>query len=137
MTSFFATIAQRVSRKVRGLVRPPVCVTAWVFRHVADHVISGGSFRYLIYDRMGYGPRAYQPLYLAGGMEITNALHERNEIEEHNAKLRYALQDAISTYSDEKDVVLVTKDRREAWDAALHWPNPEISGQRAAKGNHE
>ena len=47
---------------------------------VASHLISkvvevgshGCSFRYFIYDMLGFGPEAYVPLYIAGGMEITN-----------------------------------------------------------------
>lgn len=42
-------------------------------RHIMAHAIEGGSFRHLIYDRLGFGPEAYTPLYLAGGMDFTNA----------------------------------------------------------------
>lgn len=47
-------------------------VTADVFRHIVDHAVEGGSFRYLIYERLGFDLDAYTPLYLAGGMEISN-----------------------------------------------------------------
>ena len=49
-----------------------LAVTAWVFSHIVDHATEGGSFRYLIYDRLGFGPDAYIPLYNAGGMTISN-----------------------------------------------------------------
>jgi len=49
-----------------------LAVTAWVFRNIVEHGDNPGSFRYLIYDRMGFGPDAYIPLYEAGGMTITN-----------------------------------------------------------------
>lgn len=49
-----------------------LAVTAWVFGHICDHATTGGSFRYLIYDRLGFGPDAYLPLYEAGGMVISN-----------------------------------------------------------------
>lgn len=49
-----------------------LAVTAWVMEHICDHAKDGGSFRYLIYSRMGFGPDAYMPLYCAGGMEISN-----------------------------------------------------------------
>ena len=49
-----------------------LAVTAWVFRNIVDHAMEGGSYRYLIYDRLGFGPEAYVPLYDAGGMEISN-----------------------------------------------------------------
>lgn len=49
-----------------------LAVTAWVFRNIVDHAKEGGSYRYLIYDRLGFGTDAYVPLYEAGGMEISN-----------------------------------------------------------------
>jgi hypothetical protein len=55
---------------------PPIEIVAWVFAHVAQHLREGGSYRHLIYDRMGYGPDAYLPLCEAGGLEISNAFHD-------------------------------------------------------------
>jgi len=49
-----------------------LAVTAWVFKNVVDHANEGGSFRYLIYNRLGFALDAYVPLCEAGGMEITN-----------------------------------------------------------------
>lgn len=49
-----------------------LAVAAWVFKAIVDHATDGGSFRYLIYERLGFGPDAYMPLYLAGGMTISN-----------------------------------------------------------------
>lgn len=49
-----------------------LAVTAWVFENLVEHAKSPGSFRYLIYDRMGFRHDAYIPLYEAGGMTITN-----------------------------------------------------------------
>lgn len=49
-----------------------LAVTAWVFENVVKHAQEGGTFRYLIYDRLGFGTDAYVPLYQAGGMTISN-----------------------------------------------------------------
>lgn len=49
-----------------------LAVTAWVFRNIVDHAQEGGSFRFLIYGRLGFDTDAYVPLYEAGGMEISN-----------------------------------------------------------------
>lgn len=49
-----------------------LAVTAWVMKNIVDHATVGGTFRYLIYDRLGFGPEAYVPLYMAGGMTISN-----------------------------------------------------------------
>ena len=49
-----------------------LAVVAWVFKAIVDHAMEGGTFRYLIYDRLGFNPDAYLPLYDAGGMTISN-----------------------------------------------------------------
>lgn len=49
-----------------------LAVAAWVMEHIVAHAKDGGTFRYLIYDRLGFGPDAYVPLYTAGGMTISN-----------------------------------------------------------------
>jgi hypothetical protein len=49
-----------------------LAVTAWVMKHIVQHAQDGGSFRHLIYGRLGFEMDAYVPLYLAGGMTISN-----------------------------------------------------------------
>jgi hypothetical protein len=49
-----------------------LAVTAWVMRAIVEHAQEGGTFRYLIYERLGFNPDAYVPLYDAGGMTISN-----------------------------------------------------------------
>lgn len=49
-----------------------LAITADVFAKIVAHAKDGGSFRYLIYDRLGFGCDAYLPLYEAGGMVISN-----------------------------------------------------------------
>jgi hypothetical protein len=58
------------ARTVADDVRLPI--VADVLSCVVDNALQGGSFRYLIYDRLGFGPEAYYPLYIAGGQTITN-----------------------------------------------------------------
>jgi hypothetical protein len=48
-----------------------LAVTKWVMKHIVDHAREGGSYRYLIYDRLGFGPEAYAPL-CSDGMTISN-----------------------------------------------------------------
>lgn len=71
--------------------KPTIEQVAWVFRHLYNQTLEGGSFRYLIYDRMGFGPEAYESLYKAGGMVLTNILYteyERSkESEEENGTI--------------------------------------------------
>ena len=58
-----------------------LAVTRWVMKHIVAHAEEGGSYRYLIYDRLDFGPDAYAPL-CRDGMTISNVfdLHLANEI---------------------------------------------------------
>ncbi len=61
-----------------------LALTAYVFRQLTEHMKEGGSYRYLIYDRLGFGPEAYTALYVNGGMDLSNAfcdLREKGEEE--------------------------------------------------------
>lgn len=64
--------------------KPTIEQTAWVFDKLCEHLHEGGTFRYLIYDRLGYGPEAYQPLYEAGGMVLSNAIFDWREAQHLN-----------------------------------------------------
>lgn len=48
-----------------------IAVTRWAMKHIVEHAKDGGSYRYLIYDRMGFGPEAYMPL-CSDGLTISN-----------------------------------------------------------------
>ena len=48
-----------------------LAVTRWVMKHIAAHGAEGGSYRYLIYERLGFGPDAYAPL-CSDGLFISN-----------------------------------------------------------------
>jgi hypothetical protein len=60
-----------------------IAVTRWVMKNIVEHADDGGSFRYLIYDRLGFDMDAYVPLY-DFGMTISNEfdLHLREKITE-------------------------------------------------------
>lgn len=49
-----------------------IAVASHIIRQVNAIGQDGGSFRYFIYELLGFGPEAYVPLYEAGGMTITN-----------------------------------------------------------------
>jgi hypothetical protein len=51
-----------------------LAIACWVISKIDDHGNEPGSFRYLIYERLGFGLEAYVPVYEAGGMNITNEL---------------------------------------------------------------
>lgn len=48
-----------------------LAVTRWVMKHIVEHAKDGGSYRYLIYERLGFGPEAYAPL-CGDGLTISN-----------------------------------------------------------------
>jgi hypothetical protein len=48
-----------------------IAVVKWAMKHIVEHAQDGGSFRYLIYDRLGFGPEAYAAL-CSDGMTISN-----------------------------------------------------------------
>ena len=54
--------------------KPTIEQVAWVFEKLIKDI---GTFRYLIYDKMGFKENVYRPLYEAGGMAINNALVEK------------------------------------------------------------
>lgn len=56
---------------------------AEVFKILSKYIKEGGgTYRYLIYDKFGFGPEAYAPLYEAGGMFITNFIYDALHKEE-------------------------------------------------------
>jgi hypothetical protein len=48
-----------------------LAITRWVMKHIVDHADEGGSYRYLIYDRLGFDMDAYAPL-CEHGLTISN-----------------------------------------------------------------
>lgn len=67
-----------------------LAVAAWVIKNLVDHAKDGGSFRYLIYTRLGFNNDAYVPLYMAGGMTISNEfnLDEKPDASQTEAVLK-------------------------------------------------
>lgn len=48
-----------------------LAVTQWVMKHIVEHAQNGGSYRSLIYGRLGFEPDAYAPL-CDDGLTISN-----------------------------------------------------------------
>ena len=48
-------------------------LACWVCAHIIAHSKDPGTYRVLIYNRMGFGPDAYVPLQIAGALAISNA----------------------------------------------------------------
>ena len=50
--------------------------TIKVFKAIKEHLDKPASFRHLIYSKLGFDEKSYSDLYLAGGLEISNACHD-------------------------------------------------------------
>ena len=48
-----------------------LAVTQWVMKHIVNHARDGGSYRHLIYNRLGFETEAYAPLCI-DGITISN-----------------------------------------------------------------
>ncbi len=68
-----------------------LAVTAHVIEQVVKVAQEGGSFRNFIYDLLGFEPDAYVPLYLAGGMTITNEFVISEACEEQDAEIYHTI----------------------------------------------
>lgn len=44
----------------------------FIFRQISDHAAQGGSYRYLIYERLGFEMDAYAILQCAGALDVSN-----------------------------------------------------------------
>lgn len=54
-----------------------LAIAAQVFQAIREHANEGGTFRYLIYNRLGFDSNAYVPLCYAGGLDVSNMCNER------------------------------------------------------------
>lgn len=105
-----------------------IAVTAWAIKHIVDHAQEGGSFRTLIYDRFGFGPEAYVPLYSAGGMTITNEF----DIEQMDEVKRIVKENKIEALKK----VLSMCDEPECFNqVSCGWPT-EDGGYRNTCSHH-
>lgn len=94
-----------------------LAVTQWVFKHVVEHAREGGSYRYLIYDRLGFGPEAYVPL-CNDGLTISNEfdISQMDEIKKIVREHEYSALKQILGMCDEHDCYK---------DASCGWPTPD------------
>lgn len=70
MSITYLQLLQERSREQPDQVR--TAVAADVLSALLDNAKEGGTFRYLVYDRLKLSPEAYRALYLAGGATIVD-----------------------------------------------------------------
>ena len=94
-----------------------LAVTQWVFKHLVEHAKEGGSYRYLIYDRLGFGMEAYAPL-CSDGLIISNEF-------DLTVKERM-IETARENNYDKMKPVLGICDEEGCWkEASCGWPSGE------------
>ena len=104
-----------------------LAVTRWAMKHIVDHAKDGGSYRYLIYNRLGFGTEAYMPL-CDSGMVITNQfdIAQMDKVKEIVAENKYdALKDTLNM-CDEPGCYR---------DVSCGWPTKD-GGYRSTCGEH-
>jgi hypothetical protein len=103
-----------------------LAITAWVMKHIVDHAREGGSYRYLIYNRLGFSTDAYVPL-CDNGITISNEFDlnlKDNVIEAYKSKDEKKLKQALGL-CDEPDCFSYI---------SCGWPSD--AGYRTTCGNH-
>ncbi len=49
-----------------------LAVVVWAYEALQKNIAEGGTFRFLVYNRLGFEGSAYAPLYEAGGMALND-----------------------------------------------------------------
>jgi len=70
-----------------------LAVACWVMKHVYAHAKEGGTYRYLIYHRLGFGPDSYAPMMFADALNISNEFTLPSEGSESDQRIAQLLHD--------------------------------------------
>lgn len=99
-----------------------IAATALAFAAVLANAREGGTFRYLIYDRLGFSPAAYVPLYYAGGMHISENFVLTDELSSDTPAVLSQLESLAKAAPMAPHPTLTRSD-----GSAVLWPTPERS----------
>ena len=100
-----------------------LAITAWVCKHILDHAKDGGSYRYLIYDRLGFSEDAYGVLQENGALDISNLfnLEKMEDIENHVREHKIESIKSLVGFCDEPECYI---------EASCGFPTTETPGYR-------
>jgi hypothetical protein len=103
-----------------------LAVTRWVMKHIVAHASEGGSYRYLIYDRLGFDADAYMPL-CNDGLTISN---------EFDLNMKDQVQEVAKTEGYDKiKPIIGLCDEPGCYDyISCGWPSDD--GSRSTCGKH-
>jgi hypothetical protein len=133
-----AEIGRTICQETREWVKETVekvdddtrlAVAAWVFDKVVEHATKGGSYRTLIYERLGFGPEAYGVLQLHGGLEISNEFDLRRDDEVRRLVREHRI-DVL------KPVLYLCDEPGCFGKVSCGWPEEETGSYRRTCGDH-
>jgi hypothetical protein len=104
-----------------------IAVAVQVISSLLDNAREGGTFRYLIYDRLGFSPDAYVPLYSAGGMLVADNFILTDHLEQAPPPIVNALEAIAKAEPMEPHPTLTRAD-----GSAVPWPTQKRSDLFAA-----
>jgi hypothetical protein len=95
-----------------------LAVAGHMIRKVVEIGTEGGSFRHFIYGVLGFSMDAYVPLYMAGGMTITNEfdLQKIEDIKKIAEENKYEKLKSVLGLCDEPDCFK---------EASTGWPSED------------
>jgi hypothetical protein len=106
-----------------------LAVTKWVMKHIVEHAREGGSYRYLIYDRLGFGPEAYAPL-CSDGLTISNEF-DLDTVPQARAAL------AAGDHDELKKILSCCDEPGCYQEISAGWPSPDGYRSTCSKHYHE
>jgi hypothetical protein len=104
-----------------------LAITQWVMKHIVEQAKEGGSYRYLIYDRLGFNMDAYAPL-CADGLTISN---------EFDLNLKSNITEALQKedYKKIKEILGLCDENNCFEYASSGWPTKD-GGYRSTCSDH-
>lgn len=75
-------MTEKYSAILDGQPKPTMEQAAWVLAHYNDHCQEGGTYRHLIYGRLGYDMESYVLMQVAGVLDLSNVANAVSDNEE-------------------------------------------------------
>lgn len=69
-----------------------ITVACWLLKHLVEHAQDPGTFRHLVYKRLGLGLPAYTPMLNAGGMTVATFFDLIGKREPHGDSVRLPVE---------------------------------------------
>jgi hypothetical protein len=111
-----------------------LAVACATVKAICDHARESGTYRYLIYERMGFGFDAYAPMMFAGALDISNEFvlvqTGLEQADKHHGQAIKAAYEKLSLESKERMALVHAYLRYEELAAFAHSATEIIDRQR-------